>query len=196
MTKTVSIILPFVFVAIFGMLFIASQVRANPSQIIETKSASATSTIAFMSPGAATTTVIMDAQDDGGAIADLAAFAIQFTGSSTLSIINIAFEYAHDVNGLDCVNNPNKCDWYADELNFPNASTTPSTIPLNTARLYSLTFASSTLGGGAIAASSTRTSRIINVPTPSRYVRAVITVPIGSLNGAVWSEFLRKREQR
>lgn len=180
-------------IVVLGFLRI-NTASANPSQIIASNT-TATTTLSYMTTGTATTTYYMDAQDDGGSVADTAVFLLNFVGSSTASSINIAYEYAQDNSGLDCVNNPTKCEWYADVLNFPNATTTPSIAPLTATRVFSLPYASTTVGGIGGTGNS-RNTRILTVLTPSRYVRAVITMPLASLNGAVWGNFLRKRQQR
>lgn len=173
----------FIAVAIVGVLVASTlTVYANPSQITETPSASATTTVTYMSAGTATTTLVLDAQVDGGAAVDSAAFEVQFIGSSTASNLNVSFEYAQS-NTLDCKTNQGLCNWYIDSL---TGSTTRAGL---------FAYASSTPGGGLIASSSP-TTRIFTVPTPTRFVRAVITQPAGSLPGSVWTSWVSKREQR
>ena len=150
-----------------------------------------------MTAGTATTTKYFDAQADGGLAADSAVIAVQMSASSTLGILNMNLEYAQGTSGVDCTATPTKCEWYADNLDSRVASSSP-TITLSAAKSYSWTFASSTPGlGAAVGGATGQTSRkIISVETPTRYVRAIFTVPIGAGNASVWAEWVTKRENR
>lgn len=179
-------------IAMTAFLFL-STAKANPSFFIRQNngvSTTATTSPSYMSPGLATTTYYMDTGAASANSTDSAVFTFFFTGSSTASTVNVAFEYASPAG--DCIGTPTLCEWYTDDLNFPTATTTQSLMSLTTGRIYSLTFASTTVGG--LIGTANRTTRIVPVPTPTRYVRAVVTIPAGSLNGAVWGEFVAKRQ--
>lgn len=184
--------------AVFATAFTLFRVaKANPSFFIGGQAtASATTTLTYMTPGTATTTLPQPATNSGNATGiNTATLLVQFTGSSTASTINIAFEYANSDSGVDCSVTQSACDWYRDSLMGYNAvvSTTTNTVSLGPTNVYSLPFASTSVGGaGGI---SSRTTRIINVQTPAQYVRAVITMPAGSLNGAVYAKFLPVKER-
>lgn len=180
------------FLTAFGVFYTA---RANPSFFYRSTSASvATTTLTYITPGLATTTEIYDTGAGTAGSIDTAILAVQFTGSSSpLSILNIALEYSQGGDGLDCKTTPDSCDWYADR--FSAGATSTQTISLNTPTTYTITFASSSSQGG-LGTASKRNLRILEVKTPARYVRAVFSVPPGSLNGAVWKEFIGKREAR
>ena len=174
----------------FGVFY---TVRANPSFFIEgNATAVATSTLTFITPGLATTTLTQQAYVAGNPTGiNAATLLVQLTGSSTLSIINIAFEYADATSGTNCQTTPASCDWYRDSLIGSETgiiSTSTNTINASQTNSYSLTFASTSPGGAGGA--NSRTTRILNVQTPSQYVRAIITVPIGALNSAVWAKWL------
>jgi hypothetical protein len=154
-----------------------------------------TDVLVLFSPagGTATTTLVQPAYQNGNSSGlNSATLLVQYTGSSTLSVLNIAFEYASASSGVNCQINPNACDWYKDTLfgaGSPiSTSTSANPIGLNTPNSYTLTFSSSTLAGAA--GISSRTTRILNVQTPAQYVRAVITMPVGSFPGALWAEWL------
>lgn len=170
-----------IFVTAMSLFYVA---KANPSFFIRANgsgcSLTATTTRAFMTPGAATTTYTFDTGCAAAGSVDRSTFLAQFTGSSTVSSIQIAFEYSQD-----------NVDWYNDRV-FTAASTTQS-FSLNQPNTYLWGFSSTSVTGG-IAGSTTINSRAIDVATPTKYVRAVITVPIGSLNGAFWAEFVGKRQ--
>ncbi len=200
--------LPIFSVAIVLFIFVVvNKVHANPSQILDKPSAVSTSTITFMTPGTATTTQAFDTQAGGITPADSAALAVQFTASSTTSILGYRFEYTQgnpSNASIDCSSavNQSNCDWYSDNLGFTitNASTTQSivsTVP-NT---YTWTFSSSTsmCDSSTNLALNNRGCKIVSVPTPTRYVRVVFFLAsstLGGTNGAVWSDWIPKRQNR
>lgn len=189
-------------VLLSGLIFITalmifSVAKANPSFfIVGQATASATTTVAFMTAGTATTTLYQPSNNNGNTTGiNAATLLVQFTGSSTASSIQIAFEYANNDAGVDCSVTPAACDWYRDSLYGAAGviSTTTPSVGLGPTNIYTLPFASTSVGGSGLL--STRTNRIINVQTPAQYVRAVITMPVGSLSGAVWAKFLPVKER-
>lgn len=180
-----------------GVLLLAQKAGANPSFfIVGQATASATTTLTFMTPGTATTTVVQTATNNGNTMGlNAATLLVQFTGSSTASSLAVSFEYANNDAGVDCSVTPTVCDWYKDGLLGASAivSTTTQIVSLAAATAYTLPFASTTVGG--VLGTASRTTRIINVQTPAQYVRAVFTLPIGSLNGAIYAKFLPTKER-
>lgn len=179
------------FVAL-AMLFGTTGVAlANPSTFNSaTSTAAATTTVKYMRPGVATTTVpTFDAysQTFAGSSykADFAVLLIQFTASSTLSTLNGAFEYSAD--GID---------WYRNFLIDPNqvATSTGSTFGLVNPFSFQMKFASSTTIGGVAYTNANMTTAALLVPTPLRYTRIVLS-EIGA-NGAVWASLLPIRQTR
>lgn len=143
-----------------GLLF----VQANPLQISPlTSTAAATTTVSYMTPGTGTTTLQYDSYGTGQPRAtDRAALLVQFTASTSASILGISLEYSQDA-----------VDWYFDNK-IPQATTTQA-ISLQTPTSYSWIFASSTPGGLPGATFANRVGKVINVDIPTRYVRAVFT---------------------
>lgn len=179
------------FVLIFATFYTA---KANPSYFSRFQVAAATTTVAYLVPGTstATSTLPIDLGVNGSQGADSSAFLVQFTGSSTASILNITFEYSQGGNGADCVATPTSCDWYKDSLFGANIATTTTNVDLDIANNYQLTFASTTVGNQL--GNATRTTRIIELSTPTRFIRAILTLSPGSFNGAAWFEFITKRQ--
>lgn len=178
------------FVSAFALFYTA---KANPSffsrQNNGTTGTTASTSVTYMTPGLATTTYYMDTENNS---VDSAIFDAQQTGSSTASVSTIAFEYAMPAAGFDCDTTPTACDWYPDAIMWPSYATTTGQQNINTPNSVSLKFASTTQGG--IVGNSVRTNRAIYVPTPTRYVRAVVTIPPGGTNSAFWGEFVAKRQ--
>lgn len=193
-------------IAVFACIFVINtkNANANPSQITETKSANATSTVFYLTAGQATTTLAVDTQGDGGQVADSASLLVQQTASTTGpvgqagSILAWRYEYANTtiVNGsvVDCTTVPLSCDWYSDSVQ--NSTVATSTYETGNYAEHLWPFASSTPGGLAQGLTNNRGLKRIVVPTPTRYIRAVFYVPIGASPTAVWSEWVTKREQR
>lgn len=159
--------------------------RANPSFFTRANglacgSLTATTSVSYMTAGTATTTYTFDTGCATAGSADSAVFVAQLTGSSTATILTTSFEYSQD--GVD---------WYSDSLS--QGATTTSAQALTPARTYTLAFASTTVGGlGGVG--NGRVYRAITVPTPTRYVRAIQSLTPASTNGAVWGEFVSKRQ--
>jgi len=165
--------------------------RANPSYFaVGTSTSSASSSPAYMTPGAATsTTPVFDAYAqtfNGGQTfkADSAGLLVQFTGSSTASVLNQSVEYSQD--GID---------WYRNFVIDPNqvGTTTWPAFTVGTPFSSSWKFASSSVGGAAPAANNKRSTAAVLVPTPFRYTRVVFSITGG--NGAVWAQFVPIKER-
>lgn len=181
------------FVTAFALF---STVKANPSFFVRQNNGTTTTastTVTYMTAGTATTTKYFDAGVAGAQAVDNAVFLTQLTGSSTGAVLNVAFEYAMPTSGADCIATPTACDWYADALFANTNASSTQKYSINNANAFALTFASTTQGGAA-GRGDGRILRAVTVPTPTRYVRAVMTLPSGSTNGAVWGEFTGKRQ--
>ncbi len=173
-------------VVAFGVKY----VEANPSRITAPDSCtssgnSSTSSISYMSPGNATTTVTCNLQRisalaGGTDSVDSAVLAIQYHASSTaLSELDWYFEYSQD--GVD---------WYKSN-NFPTLATTTLAVPQNYSwRQYSTT----TVVTNGFATSSLD-KKVVSVDTPTRWIRAVFTNPIGANNVGFWASFISKIEK-
>lgn len=172
-------------IALAGFLFYYTTVSANPSNFLRLQSASATSSISYLTPGTATTTLTFDSGAGASQGADTAVLLEQFVGSSTTAVLNTDIQYSQD--GID---------WYASgfagNVETISATSSPS---IGIVMQFTFPFASSTINRSVVTnANSATSTRAIRIPMPTRYVRAVFTVPAGSTNGAVWAEFVAKRQ--
>lgn len=166
-----------------------ASVYANPSFFApQAMTSTATSSPAFMTPGAATTTLVYDSYNLNGTnqpivndptSAQSATLAIQFSASSTASVLNIGVERSQD--GID---------WYQDNLN--SLATTSGSDSINVPSTFSWTYASSTIGG--LPNTGNRIGKLINIPTPTRYTRIIFSLT--GTNGAVWAEFIPQKENK
>ncbi len=174
--------------------------HANPSFFApQAMTATATSTLSFMTPGAATTTFMYDSFGINGTNqpilndptgADSAGLMLQLTGSTTpansatyaTTTYNIVFEYSQD--GVD---------WFS-EAQAPNATSSP-TVTIIKPISRNITLGATSLGGSGLA-TTTPTRELLTVLTPTRYTRVVISIPAGSTNGAVWGTFVPKKQNR
>ena len=143
--------------------------------------ASATSTLTYMTIGTATTTVTCSMGGDG---AQSAVLAIEVNASSTASLFNVYTE--ESMNGID---------YYP----INNNQTASTSNPFNIAqRGYStFAFASSTIGGVLAGSNSigvngtnNRNHYTLNVPVNMKYVRAYIYVT--GANAGVWMQIIPK----
>lgn len=182
-----------------GIIGIASVAYANPSFLgSKASSSTASSTVTYMTPGTATTTVIYDSYGQGGtnqtsaynsSKTDEAFLAIQLTASSTSTTLNVDLEFA---NGSNCYAAPNTCDWYRNNLEALSTTTSPALLNQNQTMTW--TFASSTQGQIGDPTKINRVNKMVTIPTPTRYTRAIFTLPAGSANGAVYAEIQPVKE--
>lgn len=164
----------------FGFYYTAS---ANPSSFLPASStASATSSVVYMTPGAATTTIYHDAYTNGQPRAtDSAVLLTQMTASSTSATLGIKVEYAAETPGVNCTTDPTACDWYEDNLLASQNSTSSPVKSIQIANSYSWT-----------AAATTRTNKAIEVSTPTRYTRTIYS--LSGANAAIWGQIVPKRQ--
>lgn len=191
MKKVLYIILAILIVAIaVTLVTTTNKTFANPSKFstnncvtVNSSGVSATGTPSFMTPGTATTTLTCNLSliSGGSDAMDSAALAFQLTATSTGTILNWQYEYSQD--GVD---------WYGD--NF--SSTTITTSEHSRVKTARLQFASSTDNCAASnnPVTNTRTCRLIDLPTPTKWIRVKFFLPIGSLNGAIYGQIIGKSE--
>lgn len=180
----------------------AVPVHANPNAFTRKQSASATTTLAYMTPGTATTTAIIDCQQGGSSSfgCDSGALMLQFTASSTSSTLLVNEEYAQGISGVDCVATPNACDWYEGNQSVINGlATTTLTASGNAYDItgvpqFSFKFASSTIGGIGISTTNNLANRLITFQSPTRYIRFVFSLKLAGANGAVWWDIVTKKQ--
>lgn len=142
---------------------------ANPSFFgIQSMTATATTTVASIAPGTATTTLTFDSFSSGQQYAgDSVTLLLQSTGSSTAAVVNVNFQYSQD-----------NVDWY--NLN-PLLGTATTSVNISSALTYSFTPATTSIQKNAIA-----------TPVPTRYIRAVITAT--GTSSTVWASFIAKKQ--
>lgn len=173
MTKTKStLIFGVAGAALLGCLFLGAMAltaKANALFFpVVTQSAAATSTQIFVAAGGSATSTPVDAFTSTNQGFDRMSFLIQSVASTTGATTTITFQYAIGIGGTNCATSPNACDWYSDELfSSKNGAVATTSTPVGIGTAISFTFP---------AANTATSSRILDVPTPTRYVRAVITV--------------------
>ncbi len=174
-TSNLSLIGLFAALVLIGSVctLFALKAHANPSDL-NLSNTTATTTVSFVVVGTATSTETYDSY--GGGVgepnaSDGATLFVQMAASSTSSVLGIQLQYSQ--NGID---------WFDDDLlQLTNATTTQAT---NVAVANSYTWK---------AAGTATTSKAFNVPTPTRYVRAVISAT--GANAAVWKVIIAKKQQ-
>ncbi|MES2060208.1 MAG: hypothetical protein V4438_04225 [Patescibacteria group bacterium] len=186
-------------VAVMGSIFITAlllvgltskSASANPSFFVPyayiTGLTAATGTPAYLTPGTATTTLVYDTNNSGSTYkTNSATLLLELVGSTTGTILKTDLEYSQD--GID---------YYQDGGVGPEVfSTTTRPVDISYVNSFSLTFASSTAGLAAVSATQATTTRAMNIKTPTRFVRAVFSLPIGSKNGAVWAQLVPNKEK-
>jgi hypothetical protein len=161
--------------------------KAEPSQILTKATASATSTVSYLAAGTATTSLSWDTQEDGGFSMDTAALNIQFAGSSTASVLRIEIQHSQD-----------DINWYPSGGSFVSGfATTSKPFDLSQISQFNYHFSSTTQNSIAVTnANSATSTRSLEVRVPERYIRAIFTLPVGSAGGAVWAQFVGKRQNR
>lgn len=175
-------------VAFLSLIMMVGVVHANPSYFApQAKTALATTSPAYILPGTATSTVTYDSFNTDGTnessgpqnpiAANSATLLVQFTASSTSSVLNVAIERSDD--GID---------WYQDNLSALATTTPAQNIGVPTS--YTWTYATSTIGG--VVNPTNRLGKSLFIQTPTRYTRAVFTA-VGA-NSAVWAQFVPTKE--
>lgn len=149
---------------------------------------SATTSPVYMTPGKATSTLTYDSyyvnslgnttKTDSGVV------LLQVSASSTATTIATDVEYSQD-----------NIDWFQDGgVAVPAFSTTTRPVGLALVSDSIFTFASTTAGRAAVGANQATTTRAFAINTPTRYIRLVFTMPVGSANGTVWAQFVPAKE--
>ena len=159
--------------------------QANPSQFTKgdcATSTTATTTLAsYMTPGTGTSTLTCQMALTGQDAADSATLMFYFNASSTLSVLNMKVEYSNDGT-----------NWFENNMgDLTDVGTSTAAASIGAVKSMTLQYASST-PGGANAALRNYISRIIEVKTPTPYVRVVFSAT--GANSAVWAQFLGKKQ--
>lgn len=210
LNKKIGIVVGLMFFTFLSLFVFLQKTHANPLSFQRYQTGfpftqRATTSPDFLNPGVATSTIYGDA-GQGNFGFDTASLALQMNASSSLnSTINWRYEYAQDTKGSDgrdvnCASNPTACDWYSDNMyqsGVTVSTTTGSSLSyVVNSNTYSWTYASSTesCSTGNSLLTNNRGCKIFTVPVPTRYIRAVVSAPIGSARSAVWGEFIIKKQ--
>lgn len=200
-TKSIFLVLLGTAILITGMLFgFVTIAHANPEGFLlkppqsSNGTLTATTSPSYMTPGTATTTYSFDTSAGNVfAASNQAALLVQYTASSTLSALQWRYEYSQDTT---CGTSPTTADWYAqNDVSYTNQTATTSPYGIQSGPFeYRWNYASSTPGAAAVATNQNLGKKVIMVPIPTRCVRVMFYVPIGASNGAVWAEWVAKKE--
>lgn len=191
------------FLMVVSLFILSSTVKANPLGFLRKTSASATTTLAYMTPGTATTTAVIDCNlaNASATGCDSGALLVALTASSSVSTLQVSQEFSQGVAGnssIDCVATPTACDWYVgNQTTLPNynATTTPSTFEIGVVPQFSYTFASTSVGGAAVLATNNLGTRLVMFNSPTRYTRFVFSMKqVANGNGAVYWEVISKKQ--
>lgn len=164
---------------------------ANPSVVINSsgttcRSASATSSVSYMTAGTATTTVSCDLFALGAGSADALPkdlfVRVYQTASSTNSAVASRFEWSDD-----------NITWYADSA-LTTTDVASSSFMVGDYKEYKWIYASTTPGAGVIGTSNTG-GRTFSVPVRARYVRGMFYVPTGNAASGLWVGYTGLREE-
>lgn len=203
-------------IAVCSLSLVAGKVNANPQGFYQSYIGTtptfngvqgsagniATSTIVYMTPGTATSTLYWDSQIGGASAfgSESASLQVAFTASSSVSTLQVNQEFSQGTAGVNCVATPTACDWYeGDQTSINNyvATTTVTTYNIGLVPQFSFLFASSTVGGSGLSTTNNLATRIITVQTPVRYSRFVFTLKVqANGNGGVWAGLVAKKQNQ
>lgn len=159
---------------------------ANPSRVDSyVATASASTSLAYMTPGAGTTTLTKDARSGTDSKFDQVALAIQVTATSTGVISPTLMVRLED--SRDCIT-------YYPRTAVPATATT-TLLTADPYNAFSLKIASSTTAPGSTD-TSTRLHKLIVADVPLNCVRAVLYDPAGGGNYGVYAELIGIREKQ
>lgn len=158
-------------------------VGANPSQFAPTKeSATATTTLLYLSPGNATSTMSYDSYSGDSVKIDKLSLNIQYTASTTGPTLKMRMEDSTD-----------NINWYprsvAINSTLDNATTTMITGNFSE---YQWTVSTTTDNGGSGTSARVHTSLVVDAP--QRYVRVKFYVPQNGGNGGLWYQMVPFKE--
>lgn len=184
------LLLSVVALAIVSAVYIGTA-KANSSRIITpvgctTSGTLATTSVSYMSAGVGTSTITCDleyiasAYGNGSNSFDSAILGIQLNASSTNTTLAWKYEYSQ-----------NKLDWYEDDVELTINATT--TTHVRTYKEHSWLFASSSYPTSI--ANSSRSTKKVNLETPTKWIRVTFYMPTGSTGGALWAQIIGKSER-
>jgi hypothetical protein len=157
----------------FFLTAVQTSTATTSPQFLGVNAAFGTSTLVMDSYQNGNTTTVPNTQPNSGVYraVDSATLLVQSTASTSASVQKLYFEYSQD--GID---------WYNDLI----ASSTLETITTN---VSNTSLNSLTLVGNSV---SSTTRFIMKVPTPTRYVRAIVNATTAS--SSIWMRWVPLRE--
>lgn len=164
--------------------FFAFQAHANPSYFpVTVETNSATGTFAYLSPGAATTTLTFNAYANASSPtkADSATVVFQYTASGTAPILKARIERSQD--GID---------WYPVSVTTVLNATTSI---MTTFSEYTFNLATSTSADFLGSGTSQRVHESFTIETPTRFTRVKFYVPASGGNGGLWAQIIPTKER-
>ena len=175
--------LPILIIAMFLTAFAIYQAKpanANPDFFCEDRLNAASTTLTFMTPGTATTTHTYE-NCGGTTSARSAILFFQYTASTTDPLLNLRIEHSQD-----------NIDWYPASVALEEFATSTS-LTGDSATFDFTTLATSTNNNGGTGTDA-RLHRSLEIETPTQFTRVIFSLPIGTSNGAIWSQFVSKKE--
>lgn len=179
---------------LLGMFGVGTIVHANPTFYPAGKALNDTATTSFytMSAGTATATISYDAFANGNNTQSTnALLVIQFTASTSAPTLKARVEYSED-----------NIDWYPSNLAITVATTSLIANPFSE---YQFNFGTSTFagdfGGTGVASTTFGTSpnarihQSLVIPTPLRYTRVKLYIPVSGGSGSLWAKILPWKER-
>lgn len=173
------------------LLAMAGTAYANPFYTgPKAASATATSTLSYITAGIATSTTVYDSYEQAGTnqpnggnttLPDEVTVALQGVASSSVTTVSAACEYSQD-----------SIDWYQNEF-YATSTNTNIAVPYN----FSFLYASSTsqVGGAAVSATYNKFQKAFVCPVLMRYVRAVVSVAGANAGIGVYTAILPKKQR-
>lgn len=208
MKLKLSILLGMICLTVFSLVvFNSKQANANPSGFYQSFIGTtptnagnvASTTLVFMTPGTATTTLYWDSGLFGASAqgSESAVILAQVTGSSTAANIQIFQEYSQGVPGnssVNCVATPTACDWYQSSVTaLNNYATTTADVGYNIGAVSKFNWSVSTSSPfGQVAPFTNVDTRAITVQTPARYSRFIFT--LRGANAGLWASLVAKKQ--
>lgn len=170
-------------VLFFGLAYFA---HANPSYFpASVSTATATSTLVYMTPGTATTTLTLNSFSAGNTTkTDKAVLAFQYTASGTAPVLQAVIEYSQD--GLD---------WYPAGYKQPDPASggfASTTQTIFTPITWNLATSTNMQGGSG---TLTRIHDSVAIDTQLQWVRVKFIVPVGGGNGGLWAQIIPVKEK-
>ena len=145
----------------------------NPAVV----TAVATTTVAYITPGTATTTLVLPSLQ--GSKNDKALVTFQYTASTTAVQLSARVESSFD-----------NVEWYTQNV-ITTANATSTTMA---DQVYTFNMATSSIGDFGGSGTANRLTKSFVVDTQAPYTRVKFYAPIGGGNGALWASITPVKE--